>query len=276
MRTEGLHTDSLLELLDLEELDTDLYRGINETPSPIRPNLYGGQVAAQALRAAALTVPEGRMPHSLHGYFLRPGRGDRAVILRVARDRDGGSFSARHVVAVQNGEVIFSMSASFHLEKPGVEWSSRRPAADLPDEPPESGWFSRIESMLDIRALPPAVPYRDDEVPVPARLWLRTREALPEDPVLQACALAYASDLGSGFGDGTVTGGGRGGPSIDHAVWFHEPLRMDDWVYLDMWPVKTIGGRGVYSGAMQDASGRVGAVLTQELLFRSMTLPPRE
>src|SRR5579872_3296394 len=110
-------TDDLQELLELEELDTDLYRGMNEDTARLRPALYGGQVAAQALRAAAYTVPEGRLPNSLHGYFLRPGVSDRPVILRVARDRDGGSFSARHVVAVQNGEVIFSMSASFQTPR---------------------------------------------------------------------------------------------------------------------------------------------------------------
>lgn len=274
MRPEARHTDSLIELLDLEELDADLYRGVNETPSPIRPALFGGQVAAQALRAAAYTVPEGRLPHSLHGYFLRPGSNDRPVILRVARDRDGKSFSARHVVALQNGEVIFSMSASFQLAKPGVEWSSPRTPAFQPDDDSlGSGWFSRIESMLVVRPMPPSVPYGPGEVPVPARMWLRTREELPDDPVLQACALAYASDLASGFGDGDVAGVARGGPSIDHAVWFHEPLRMDDWVLLEMWPVKAIGARGLYSGAMQDGAGRVGANLMQELLFLSMRMP---
>src|SRR5437762_2658069 len=104
---------TLAELLDLEELDRDLYRAHNPR-RPFVPHLYGGQVAAQALRAAGLTVPDGRHAHSLHGYFLRPGRADRPVLLHVDRDRDGKSFSARHVRAVQEGEVIFSMLASFH------------------------------------------------------------------------------------------------------------------------------------------------------------------
>src|SRR3954452_1994519 len=106
-------TGDLAALLDLEVLDRDLFRGANEPGASQRRSLYGGQVAAQALRAAGATVPDGRLPHSLHGYFLRPGRVDRAVILHVDRDRDGGSFSARHVRAVQEGEVIFSMVASF-------------------------------------------------------------------------------------------------------------------------------------------------------------------
>lgn len=265
-------TDDLVELLDLEEIDTDLYRGVNESSSVRYPALFGGQVAAQALRAAAYTVPDGRLPNSLHGYFLRPGRHERPVILRVARDRDGGSFSARHVVAMQNGEVIFSMSASFQTPREGIEWSTPRVPALKPEELSDRDHVDRFSTTLRIRALPPAVPCVEGEWPVPARLWLQAREPLPDDPVVHACALAYASDLGSGFGDGTVAGLNRGGPSIDHALWFHEPVRMDEWVLLEMWPVKAGGGRGLYTGTMQSGSGRVGAVLTQEILFR--TPPP--
>jgi acyl-CoA thioesterase-2 len=270
-------TDDLQELLDLEELDTDLYRGCNEDTSRLRPALYGGQVCAQALRAAAYTVPEGRLPNSLHGYFLRPGRADRPVILQVSRDRDGGSFSARHVVAVQNGEVIFSMSASFQTPREGKEWSTPREPALRPDDVADRGPFSRFQTMMRIRPLPPTVPYDDAQWPVPARMWIATRQPLPDDPVLHACILAYASDMGSGFGDGEVAGVPRGGPSIDHALWFHDPVRMDDWVLLEMWPVKAGGGRGLYTGTMQDQSGTVGATLTQEVLFKRSEppLPPQ-
>ncbi|HMC39134.1 MAG TPA: acyl-CoA thioesterase domain-containing protein [Acidimicrobiales bacterium] len=266
-------TDDLAELLDLEELDVDLYRGMHESTSRLRPALYGGQVAAQALRAAAYTVPEGRLPNSLHGYFLRPGRADRAVILRVARDRDGGSFSARHVVAVQNGEVIFSMSASFQTPREGAEWSSPRAPAAQPEDLEGRAPFSRFQSMMQIRPLPPVTPYEGAQWPVPARMWVSTHRPLPDDPVLHACVLAYASDLGSGFGDGVVPGIPRGGPSIDHALWFHEPLRMDEWVLLEMWPLKAGGGRGLYTGMVQDRAGRVGAMLTQEVLFRRSEPP---
>jgi acyl-CoA thioesterase-2 len=267
MRPEAPTTDDLEELLDLEELDTDLYRGLNESRNAFRIALYGGQVAAQALRAAAYTVPEGRLPHSLHGYFLRPGTADRPVILRVARDRDGGSFSARHVVALQNGEVIFSMSASFQTPKPGAEWSTPAVPASQPDELEDQRGMIRFVRTMEVRALPALVPYDDDQIPVPARMWVRAPKRLPDDPLLHACVLAYASDMGSGFGDGTVGDVPRGGPSIDHAVWFHEPLRMDDWVLLHSEPLKAVGGRGVYTGVMQDRSGRVGALLTQEILF---------
>lgn len=268
MRAEAPTTDDLEELLDLEELDTDLYRGVNESISDLRPALYGGQVAAQALRAAAYTVPEGRRPNSLHGYFLRPGGSDRPVILRVARDRDGGSISSRHVVALQNGEVIFSMSASFQAPREGTEWSSPRIPTAGPEEIEERSGFSRFNTTMRIRPLPATVPYEEGQWPVPSRLWLKTRRSLPDDPVLHACVLAYASDMGSGFGDGTVPSVPRGGPSIDHALWFHQPVRMDDWVLLEMWPLKAGGGRGLYTGTMQDGDGRVGGVLMQELLFR--------
>lgn len=261
-------TDDLVELLDIELLDKDLYRGINETVAAKYPALFGGQVAAQALRAAAYSVPEGRMPNSLHGYFLRPGRVDQPVILRVDRERDGGSFSARHVVAVQSGEVIFSMSASFQVPKDAPQWCPPCEAELQPDELEEGGVIDRFDHTVDIRALPPAVAYDEKDWPVPGRMWVRARKELPDDPMLHACVLTYMSDIGSGFGDGQAAGFPRGGPSIDHALWFHEALRTDDWIYIGMWPVKAGGGRGLYSGIMQDLDGRVGATLTQEILFR--------
>src|SRR4051794_41072889 len=137
---------SLAELLDLEVLDRDLFRGFNFAGE--RPTLFGGQVAAQALRAAGLTVPEGRLPHSCHGYFLRPGRIDLPVVLQVDRDRDGGSFSARHVRAVQDGEVIFSMLASFSAGQPAGEFDAL-PRAD--HEPPVDG--APIDDVLLLDAV---------------------------------------------------------------------------------------------------------------------------
>lgn len=273
MAPEDETTEELLELLDLEELDTDLYRGVNERASRARPALFGGQVAAQALRAAANTVPEGRLPNSLHGYFLRPGRSDRPVILHVARDRDGGSFSSRHVVARQEGQVIFSMTSSFQTPAEGADWSSPTEPAAGPDGIEDAAGFARFASTMEVKALPPLVAYEEGEWPVPGRLWVRTRGPLPDDPVVHACALTYASDIGSGFGDGTVPGVERSGPSIDHAVWFHDGLRMDDWVLLEMWPLKAKGGRGLYAGTMQDRHGSVGAMIMQELLFRSPPVP---
>jgi acyl-CoA thioesterase-2 len=264
----------MLGLLDLEELDTNLYRGYNEKASHDRPALFGGQVAAQALRAAASTVPEGRFPNSLHGYFLRPGRVEHPVILQVARDRDGRSFSARHVVALQQGEVIFSMSASFHLRKEGVEFAVERAREWVPPEELEDRTYeSRFAFLFDVRPQMATRPYDDTEEQVPARIWARVKGELPDDPIVHACALTYLSDVGSGFADGTVPGVPRGGPSIDHAVWFHLPLRVDDWILLDSWPLKTIGSRGLYEGSMHDRQGRLGGLLMQEVLFRGKVPP---
>ena len=265
---EPRKTDSLSELLDIEEIDTDLYRGINENTASDYTTLFGGQVAAQALRAAALTVPEGRRPHSLHGYFLRPGRPDHHVILRVSRDRDGRSFSARHVVAVQNGEVIFSMSASFQTPKPGGSFEQERPppAAD-PDHLGRSGWMKRFAPTLDLRVFPPVIEAPPGEVTLPARLWVKPREPVADDPLMRACVLTYISDVSSGFGDGVAVEVTRGGPSIDHAVWFHQDIPLDDWLYLDMWPLKAGGSRGLYAGSIRGRDGALGAMLTQEILL---------
>lgn len=263
------YATDLLDLLELEELDINLYRGRNEDGGDWK-TLFGGQVAAQALMAAARTVPEGRTPHSLHGYFLRPGRPDRPVILQVDRDRDGRSFSARHVVAVQRDEVIFSMVASFHHAEPSPEFVADRPFPETgPDDLEESVVMARFRPMLHIKPFPRRPP-PPDGWPVPSRLWARTIGPLPDDPVIHAAALTYLSDVGSGFSEAEIPGLPRGGPSLDHSLWFHHPLRLDEWVLLDMWPLKAGGGRGLYAGSIHDQAGRLGAMLTQETLLREM------
>ncbi|MGH9060395.1 MAG: acyl-CoA thioesterase, partial [Acidimicrobiales bacterium] len=256
------------DLLDLEELDTNLYRARNEDGGGW-PTLFGGQVAAQALMAAARTVPEGRTPHSLHGYFLRPGRPDHAVILQVARDRDGRSFSARHVVAIQRNEVIFSMSTSFHHGESGAQFVSERPLPPTgPDDLEETVIMARFEPMLRLKPFPLRVPTTELDFPVPSRMWARTVGALSDDPIVHACALTYLSDVGSGFAESEVADLPRGGPSLDHSLWFHQPIRLDDWVLLDTWPLKAGGGRGLYAGSIHDRAGTLGAMLTQETLLR--------
>jgi acyl-CoA thioesterase-2 len=212
--------------------------------------------------AAGRTIDPDRHPHSLHGYFLRPGRPDRAVLLAVDRDRDGHSFSSRHVAAVQEGEVIFSMLASFHVDEPGAEYDAVPDELTDLDEMVEGRNF-----LLDIRAPQPLI---QDGVPTfPTALWLRSAHKLPDDRLTQAAALTYVSDLGSGFGQVHVEGLPIGGPSIDHAVWFHAPIRIDEWVQLRVWPIKAGGSRGVYQGAVRDRAGRLGATLAQEMLLRA-------
>jgi acyl-CoA thioesterase II len=271
---DGSPIANLVRLLDIEELDRDLYRGQN--PPRRYGTLYGGQVAAQALRAAALTVPEGRSPHSFHGYFLRAGRTDHPTILRVDRDRDGRSFSSRHVVAIQHGEVIFSLSASFHVDEPGFELQAPAPddvstAEDHPAAGPESMDQYQLP-MFEVRIL--AADHerglRGEHRPL-ARMWIRAREPLGDDPLLHTCVLAYVSDLGSGFADVHVPDVPRGGPSLDHAVWFHRPARVDEWMLLELHPVAAAGSRGLYHGAIYDASGARCASITQELLLRRVS-----
>jgi len=256
--------DNLGQILDIERLDRDLFRGIHATNAAERASLFGGQVAAQALMAAGLTVDGDRHPHSLHGYFLRRGRPDRPVLLYVDRDRDGRSFSARHVSAVQEGEVIFSMLASFHVDEPGGTYDAAPSELSPLDDTVQSHSF-----LLEIRAPSPLM--TDDGRPTfPDCLWIRAADPLPDDRLSQAAALTYVSDLGSGFGQVRQADLPVGGPSIDHAVWFQTPIRVDEWVHLRIWPVKAGGGRGLYLGALRDREGRLGASLTQEMLLRAM------
>jgi acyl-CoA thioesterase-2 len=257
---------SLIELLDLELLDRDLYRGINEVPDNGMPTLFGGQVAAQALKAAGLTVSDDRHPHSLHGYFLRPGQRSLPVIYKVERDRDGRSFSARRVSAVQDGGVIFDMTASFQVDEPGGEYAPPLPEGvprwdECPLEP-----FTHNFPLADGHIVPPTMT-TDWGLEVSPTIWLKIREQLPDDRLVHSCALAYLSDIGTGFSAG-VPGIPLGGPSLDHAMWLHTQIRADDWVLLHMWPLMASSARGLYAGSMHQHDGTLGAMITQEGLHR--------
>jgi acyl-CoA thioesterase II len=261
----------LAALLDLEMLDRDLFRAENEPGARKRLSLYGGQVAAQALRAASATVAPERVPHSLHGYFLRPGRVDRPVILHVDRDRDGGSFSARHVRAVQDGEVIFSMIASFHAREESATFDA---VATRGGPDPDTLAARSSGLLIEVREVTPTR-VGEGQIRHSDLLWVRAASPLPDDPLVHACALAYISDLGSGFGQVDVPGLPAGGPSIDHSLWFHEMIRADEWMLLELWPLKASSSRGVYSGSLRSEDGRLGAILTQEMLLRDRVLDPR-
>jgi acyl-CoA thioesterase II len=252
--------DDLVALLTLERVDRDLFRGRNANFGP-RRTLYGGQVAAQCLIAAAATVEEDRLPHSFHGYFLRAGRSDLPVVFQVDRDRDGGSFSARHVVALQEGEVLFSMLTSFQAESDGADFdaAARRDVPD-PDALPRGGW----NPLLEVREITPTDFLKGVFTDC---VWARSLTTLPDDPLLHRAALAYLSDVGTGFGQQDEALVGRGGPSIDHAVWFQNDIRADDWVLVDLRPVKARSARGCYDGSLRDRGGRLGATLYQEHLL---------
>jgi acyl-CoA thioesterase II len=200
------------EVLTLERLDRDLFRAcavFEESWS-----LYGGQVAAQALLAAGATVGVDRAPHSLHGYFLRPGDSRQPVVFSVDRDRDGGSFSARRVVALQDGEVILNLAASFHRpDERAVDVAVLgMPAASLPDGPVQAP-----PRLLDFELAVPEQP--GALVSFPTRVWLRCTADLPTSPLLDAALLTYLSDLFTGAG-GLAASRGTWQTTLDHALWF--------------------------------------------------------
>jgi acyl-CoA thioesterase II len=250
----------LATLMALERIDKNIFRARNADYGP-RETLYGGQVAAQCLVAASATVESDRQPHSLHGYFLRTGRSDLPVILQVDRDRDGRSFSARHVVAMQEGDVIFSMVCSFNLEKEGPSFDGApRRTTPAPDIAAPGGW----NTLLEVREVTPT---NFEQGVFTDCVWVRSRASLGDDLVLQRAGLTYLSDLGTGFGQQDRALLGHGGPSIDHSVWFHEPIRADEWVLLDLRPLKARAGRGTYQGSLRDEWGYLGATICQEQLM---------
>ena len=255
---------SILDLLDLEYIEENIYRSRVTHPEPHR--LFGGQVAAQALHAAGKTVPGGRLPHSLHGYFLRSGDAHRPTLFRVDRDRDGGASSARRVVAIQNGEVIFNMAASFARARVIDEPLLDRDAT-------AAGPFTAIDD-LPRQAYPrhPSFEFRHQHSPhrLPERFWIRCLERLPppeEDPLLHAAVLTYISDISTGL-IRLEPPGYVASSSIDHAVWFHRPARMDGWIWSEMRPETVAGGRGWYTGACYHPDGTRVASIAQEALFR--------
>ncbi|HEX9066791.1 MAG TPA: isochorismatase family protein [Streptosporangiaceae bacterium] len=250
----------LADVLRLERIEADLFRSSVVYTDPF--GLYGGQVAAQALRAAAQTVPAGRQPHSLHGYFLSRGDPSRRVLLMVNRDRDGRSYSNRRVIAVQNGVVIFNMAASFHVAEDGPDYQAHQ----MPDVPGPAGLPGLARTrMLGIDIRVPPQPSSGQEWP--SRVWMRTREPLAGETE-HACALTYISDMFTGLA--SVPAIGQVGPvtSIDHAVWFHRRASLDDWVLMDLLPESTSGGRGMYTGRIFTAGGALVAGIAQESLFR--------
>jgi acyl-CoA thioesterase-2 len=260
------------ELFSLDRLDDDTFRHVGRPVDPRFTGLFGGVPLALALRAAGLTVAPERRPHSLHAYFLRPGSSVEPMDLRVERDTDGRSFSARRVVATQGGRTVFTMAASFHVPEDGPELS----AASLPEGVPEpeslpagEGLPFRPSSAVEVRNVGSGF-----GGPVPNRAWGRALRPIGDDPLLHACALVHLSDLYTGLPARPGTGD-AGGPSLDHGFWFHRQADLDDWVLMDLRPIAAASGRGLYGGSFFDRQGRLLASLTQEVLYSS-SRPPRQ
>jgi acyl-CoA thioesterase-2 len=279
--------DELIQLLDLEEIEVGLFRA--RQPDTQLQRAFGGQVLAQALTAATRTVNPSRSVHSLHAYFLRPGRTDMAMVYDVESVRDGGSFSSRRVVARQGGQVIFYLSASFHEPEEGFEHSDPEPTAvPAPDDCPRlsevmaraSGRSSSVWEhewgALDVRyvgdsrrgGLPD-----DPRHPARARVWIKTDGDLPDDPQLHQAALAYASDLtllsASMVPHGLMIGVNVQAASIDHAMWFHRPFRADHWLLYDQISPSASAGLGL-STARLFQDGRLVSDVAQEGLIRPL------
>jgi acyl-CoA thioesterase-2 len=277
--------DQLLDVLDLGELGDNAFRG--ESPPVAPQRVYGGQVAGQALVAAGRTVDHGRHVHSLHGYFVRPGDSSEPITYRVENVRDGRSFSVRRSVAYQHELPIFFMSASFHRTEQGLDHHAQLPPdVPPPDEvptmadrlaryPERLGIWGQIPRPMDVRYVgePGWVAPGDRPAEAHQRVWMRIDGKLPDDPLLHACALAYASDLtllDSVLSmHGAVWGpGGFVGASLDHALWFHRPFRADEWFLYDCWSPSASGGRGLATGRMYTVDGRHIATAVQEGLLR--------
>jgi acyl-CoA thioesterase-2 len=284
--------DRLLELLDLEQIEANIFRG--RSPDERRQRVFGGQVAGQALVAAGRTVPADRPVHSLHAYFIRPGDPAVPIVYTVDRVRDGRSFTTRRVSAIQHGKTIFTLSASFHRLEPGLEHAD--PMPDVP--PPEmvertSDRLARLlgevppqmaESPIDLRSVGPlsVEAERDPSLRTTRNLvWLRVDGELPDDPLLHVCLMTYASDmtlldsvlLGHGL---SWVDGRTSGASLDHAMWFHRPFRADRWLlYVQDSPV-AYGARGLAHGEVFTAEGELVVSVMQEGLVRATPRPPAD
>ncbi|MGH8893480.1 MAG: acyl-CoA thioesterase, partial [Actinomycetes bacterium] len=247
--------------------------------------VFGGQVASQALVAAARSTDGERELHSLHAYFLRPGDIAVPILYDVERTRDGRAFSLRRVVARQHGRPIFYMSASFQLPEKGLEHQDAPPEVPAPEDCPELGdVLARISgrprddwdrewAALDVRyAGQPRSDGQDRGEPV-SRVWIKAAGPLDDDPVLHAAVLAYASDLtllsAAVLPHGTYIGDPRLQPaSLDHAMWFHRPFRADSWLLYDQVSPSASGGRGLATGRIFTAGGDLAASVVQEGLLR--------
>ena len=278
----------LLDLLDIEQLEVDLFRGTG-LGGETSKRIFGGHVIAQALAAAYRTVPE-RLCHSLHAYFIRPGDPSIPVIYQVDRARDGGSFTTRRVVAIQHGKQILNMSASFHIEEDGWEYQHAMPEVPSPEgvknrEELREAYRDRIPEKwhadffrkrpIEIREIAPRDLFKPEVAGDENHLWFRMEAAKGQDAQMQHCLLAYASDmnlLGSSLrphGQTWFTGQVMSA-SLDHALWFHGPARFDEWHLYTMDAPFTGGARGFNRGKIFNQNGVLVASVAQEGLVRPL------
>jgi len=284
----GTAFDELLALLELEQLEVNLFRGLS--PDEDRQRVFGGQVAAQALVAAGRTVGDERGVHSLHAFFLRPGDPNVPIVYDVDRIRDGRSFTTRRVVAIQHGRAIFNLAASFQIHESGPDHQDPMPTVPDPDDVPT--FKARIEPYLDrlgpdfaewlvrerpIDSRPVDEPRWLDPKPRPPEqdVWIKANGVLPDDPLLHACVVAYASDLtlldtamlphAVSYSDDHYMIA-----SLDHAMWFHRPFRADEWLLYHQKSPSASGARGLAEGSIFCEDGTLAITVIQEGLIRPM------
>jgi acyl-CoA thioesterase-2 len=280
------HISELLSLLDLERLETNLFRGQSRSVGSAR--VFGGQVLAQALAAAQQTAPTDRYVHSLHGYFVLPGDLDLPILFQVDRIRDGGSFTTRAVKAIQNGEAIFHLTASFQLDQRGFDHQADMPDVLPPEElvsyegmarqfgdqlPENIRKLLSVERPLEFRPVEFLNPFAHEKYAPTRNVWLRTRGDMPDDRRMQALVLAYTSDYN--LLTTALLPHGRATDyrnlqmaSLDHAMWFHRPFRVDEWLLYSIDSPSASGARGFTRGNIFDGAGRLIASVSQEGLLR--------
>lgn len=284
-------TADLLALLDLEPLEVNIYRGSNRDVGTGR--VFGGQVFAQALVAARRTVEGEREAHSVHGYFILPGDLTAPIVYFVDRLRDGNSFTTRRVTAIQHGQAIFNLSASFHVSEPGLEHQQEMPEAVSPEDlAPELSLIREMadripESLrpvltqdrpIDFRPVVPNDPFRPEVRPATRQVWFRAIGPLPDDTLTHQAVLAYASDYGllpTALGPHGVAFRTKGlqMASLDHSLWMHRPFRADEWLLYVMDSPAAAGARGFVRGSIYTRAGALVASVAQEGLMR--VRPPK-
>ena len=278
--------DELVELLDLETIDLNLFRGAQ--PVTRLQRVFGGQVAAQALVAASRTVPDRMAVHSLHSYFLRPGDITVPIIYDVDPVRDGRSFSTRRVLARQHGRAIYALTASFHVEEEGFEHQDVMPRVPAPEEALDVGVMMRAAgteqgeewvrewSALELRHAGDSTPggaFEGGDQASRVCYWVRVAQRLPDDALVHRAALTYLSDL-TLLGAALILHGlhpyshGLQVASLDHSVWFHQPYRADEWLLYDQASPFAGGSRGLSLGRLFTEAGRLVATVAQEGLIR--------
>ncbi|MEQ8698962.1 MAG: acyl-CoA thioesterase II [Bauldia litoralis] len=280
--------ETLISILDLETLEHNLFRG--RSPKVGWQRVFGGQVIGQALVAAARTV-EGRAAHSLHCYFMRPGDPEVPIIYEVDRIRDGKSFTTRRVVAIQHGEAIFSMSASFQIEETGLDHQVEMPDVPAPEDLPSEADLKALflkdapekvrvywerERPIELRPVDLRHYVSREKLPPAQRVWIKTTGPLPDDPDIHRCVLAYASDMT--LLDTSLFAHGRmifdkdlQVASLDHSMWIHRPFRADEWLLYAEDSPSASGARGFNRGSLFKRDGTLVASVAQEGLIRLRT-----